>query len=332
MNIFQTIGSVTNRNEPFHSQFLADALEESLNGDRSFFDAVWNLAAAPGWKPPDRAVVTTEEVVEKGQIDICVRTENPYQRILGIEVKVSDASAHFGQLERYREGLKNRFPRHDIQISYLTPFNSERAGDAAESLRTVQVFEEFVKVSPAANHLSWLDVAEIPWDGGELWEQHQRYVCNRISSTMRLEARSARNRQLANFFGDEPTERFRDALWDIGIQIDAGRTDINLYEFGDGLSFAKSLVKAIMILLDSDDISHRASRSDRFTDELRQSFLDSPHREVHRELFSLSDLLSHVWIKGDANYGVRTAHKKHPGGVSIVTSNGPDRLFVGALR
>ena len=45
MNIFETIERVSGTYEPYHSRFLADALEDSLGGDRSLFDAVWRLAA-----------------------------------------------------------------------------------------------------------------------------------------------------------------------------------------------------------------------------------------------------------------------------------------------
>ena len=40
-----------------------------------------------------------------------------------------------------------------------------------------------------------------------------------------------------------------------------------------------------------------------------------------------------VWIKGEGNYGVRVAHKKHKtSGVSLVTSVGPGMLKIDEPR
>ncbi len=61
MNIFETIGKVTRGIEQYHSQFLVDALVDSLNGDRSLFDSVWRLAASPDWEVPEHAEVRPEE-------------------------------------------------------------------------------------------------------------------------------------------------------------------------------------------------------------------------------------------------------------------------------
>ena len=54
LNVFTTIHKATHRIEPFHSQFLADALDDSIRGDQSLFDAVWRLAAPSGWELPGR--------------------------------------------------------------------------------------------------------------------------------------------------------------------------------------------------------------------------------------------------------------------------------------
>ena len=52
LNIFVTICRTTRRIEPFHSQFLTDALNESVSNDRTLFDRVWELATPKGWKAP----------------------------------------------------------------------------------------------------------------------------------------------------------------------------------------------------------------------------------------------------------------------------------------
>ena len=333
MNIFETISAVNRRSEPFHSQFLVDALDDSLKGDRTLFDAIWKLAAPAEWEIPECAISLAEEVVERGRVDICLRSDKSSKRVVGIEVKTSETSAEPGQLKRYLVGLKEKYPGHDVQVSYLTPFNRDRACSAAGQLRTVQMFEEFRNTSPDARHLSWLDVADIDCGGGVLWEQHRSYVRQHISPKSRLVVRPRLKRGLACFFGQEAAEGFRDALWNLSIELNDGCTVVNLSDFRDDLpSFARAFVKALAILLDSDNVSHNARRADNFSADLRRRFLDSEYREVHVALFGLSNLYSNVWIKGDRNYGVRTARKRRPKSVSILRSNDPERLEVGHLR
>ena len=332
MNIFETIAKVSSRSEPYHSRFLVDALNDSLGGgDRSLFEGVWKLAA-PNWKVPDKALISAEEDTGDGRIDIYIRCDHPHRIIVGIEVKTIESSAEHGQLERYQEGLKTKNPEYEICVSYLTPFNRERAGDKADALKTVRVFEEFHKKCRHARHLSWLDVAGISWDGNELWKQHQEYVREHISSCERLK-NPVLNRGLAEFFGEERVECLRNALVELGISLGDGPIDIDLSMFSKDLpSFAKSLASAFEILLDYEDISHNANKRDKLADELRRPFLASPYREVHATLFALSKRYSHVWIQGDKDYGVRTAHKRHTSGVSLLRSRDHDHLEVGARR
>ena len=333
VNIFETIRRVTSGYEQYHSQFLADALAESLSGDRSLFEEVWKITAPSDWEIPNHAEVTSEEVVERGQVDICVRCVAPKERILGIEIKTVDASAHPGQLEKYLDGLKKKYPQAEIQIAYLTPFNRERAGDTADRLRTVRVFEEFLGVFPNARHVSWLDIADIPWDGNDLWKQHQAFVFERISPKEKLAVSHDYNRGLAVFFGQEPTERFWDAMAVLGIYAGENGAEVDLAEHNRDIpSFAKELVQAFEILIDSDNVSRNAVRSDKFPEELRQPFLNSPYHEVHASLFDLSRLFDFVWAQGQRDYGVRVAHKNHSSGVSLFRSNGPARIVLGERR
>lgn len=334
MNIFETIGKVTSRIERFHSQFLADALTDSLNGDRSLFEAVWKLAVPPEWEIPTRAEVSSEEVVGHGQrIDICIHSISPQNQVVGIEVKTDDASTTDGQLVRYFDGLERRFPKSGIQIAYLTPFNRERAGSAAGRLSTVREFEKFATRLPQARHVSWLDVADVPWDGNALWKQHQAYVLERISPLAKLQVRTERNRELAVFFGEELVQRFWEelAVWE--IYAGANGADINLANFGDDLpSFAGSLVRALEILLDSDNVLRNTTpKPDKFRGKLRRPFLASPYHQVHRVLFGLAEAHPYVWIQGEGDYGVRTAHKNHPS-VSLLRSKDVDHLLVGQRR
>lgn len=333
MNIFETIRKVTSGYEQYHSQFLADALAESINGDHSLFERVWELSAPSEWEIPDHADITAEELVERGQVDICIRCIAPKDWVLGIEVKTVDTSARPGQLEKYLDGLEKKYPQSEIQIAYLTPFNRERAGEAADRLRTIRVFEEFLKVFPNARHVSWLDIAEIPWDGNDLWRQHQAFVFERISPKEKLVVSYDYNRGLAVFFGEEPTEQFWNAMAVLGIYPGENGAEVDLVEHNrDMPSFARELVHAFEILIDSDNVSRNAVRSDKFPEELRQPFLNSPYRQVHVALFGLSQLFAFVWAQGQSDYGVRVAHKNHSSGVSLFRSNGSARIVIGERR
>lgn len=332
MNIFETIENVTSRTEPYHSRFLADALNHSLKGDRSLFDAIWKLAVPQDWAIPDYAIVTAEKDLKDGRrIDIFIRCDSPQQCVVGIEVKTVEASADIAQLQKYLDDLKNNYSGYSIHIVYLTPFNRDRAGDVADRLQTVHVFEQFAQVFPDARHLSWLDLAEIPWDGNAVWRQHQEYVCKEISKPSKLK-NPVLNRDLAYFFGGEAAERFRDRLSDLEIKLGEGDTEINLSEFKDVPLFATKLVNAFVILLDASEVSRNANKADRFPDKLRRPFLDSQFHEVHAALFSLSERFRYVWVEGESNYGVRTAYKNRSRGVSLVRSVGQDRLLVRQRR
>ena len=105
INIFDVIGKTTRRIEPFHSEFLAEALRVSATGNRSLFDAVWKLAAPEGWDVPHEPRIESEKRLEDGKrIDICIFDQSQ-GRLVGIEVKTTKASAETGQLEAYLRGL-----------------------------------------------------------------------------------------------------------------------------------------------------------------------------------------------------------------------------------
>ena len=98
INIFETLGRTTSRHEVFHTQYLADALTISLEGDRSLFDQVWQLVAPVEWDVPEDATVVSEKVLHGGRrIDLLI-ADPKYCRVVGVEVKTVDTSAQLGQL------------------------------------------------------------------------------------------------------------------------------------------------------------------------------------------------------------------------------------------
>ena len=339
MNIFESIEGVTRRIEPFHSQFLADALKASIDGDRSLFNGVWQLTASKDWAPPENPDISAEEVVPgQGRIDLAIKSDSPEPRIVGIEVKTTDSSATPGQLERYRNGLAEKFPDHEIAIAYLTPFNRKRAQDKANDLPTVKEFDDFCKIhptpTPTARHVSWLDIAAIPWNGNELWRQHQLYVYQHISSHDKLHRSAARDRDrtLDNFFGGNAVDAFWKALSELGIESSNGGAVIELAQFDGVPDFANNLAQAFQIIItEGDEVSRNTNRGGNFSADLRRPFLDSPHRKVHEALFALSNH-SYVWVQGDRDYGIRVAHIEHTSGVSLVRSRGAERLEIVGQR
>lgn len=336
VNIFEVIGKTTSQIEPFHSRFLAEALQVSAKGNRSLFDAVWKLAAPDDWAVPLKPEINSEELLEGGKrIDICI-LDKARNRLLGIEVKTTKASAQGGQLESYLEGLCKKYDcdrndRDRIAIAYLTPFNSRRAGDNADSLPTVKLFHEFSRNFANARHISWLDIAEIPWDGNALWRQHQAFVYQEISNYGSLNSFVSRNRGFDDFFSEAAVEAF----WSI-LPVEGDRTstagvtiDVESIYRND----PRLLVEAFKVLIrDEENVSESVSKSDDFSDEAKQRFLESKYGEIHSALFSLSSH-SHVWLAGKQDYGLRVAHKRHrSSGVSLVRSKGTRHLLIGQSR
>ena len=343
VDIFRTIRNTTRRIEPFHSQFLGDALRASLKGERALFDRVWALCAPVDWEPARSASIRNEWALDGGQrIDLLIRDKDT-GRVLGIEVKTSRASARAGQLEGYLQGLLNqRFREEDIAIAYLTPFNRDRAekaiADKAGLLPTVRVFEEFAGSFERARHVSWLDVAEIEWDGREIWRQHRSYVREQMACAKGLEVWLKRNRGLDAFFSVEAVEEFWNELSPlIGDERSGGGGLIDLELFANAgdeevAEAVEVLARALTILIREDESVASQRRADRFGESLRRPFLDSRCRAFHEILFGLPARFGPVWVQGEKNYAVRVAHRSHSSGISLVTSDGPGRLAVGGRR
>ncbi len=335
MNIFETIEGATSRIEPFHSRFLADALEMSAKMDRPFFEKVWNQIAPSGWEVPEHPEILAEVPLGTGSIDILIRTDDRYDRIVGIEVKTKEESATVGQLNRYKEGLEDKYPEAELAMTYLTPFNEKCAeqevgGNAAKLLPTVMEFRKFCQEFCRARHVSWLDLADICWVNNLLWEQHREYVREHISTLSLLNVK--RNRTLEDFLGQAPTARFREGLADLGIEgCHAGEdVNINLKDFNDGSqSLTVGLVEVLEILISKgEEVSRNlpTPREDAFKN--RHEYLQSSFSDIHGALFRLADRYGYVWIEGKKDYGVRVAHDDYRGGVSLIRSVGIKALRV----
>ena len=339
LNIFGSIERATRRIEPFHSQFLTDALNESLSNDRTLFDRVWKLATPKGWKAPKKPCVKSEySFCESGggqRIDICI-VDGVANRVVGIEVKTSAGSVKEGQLEGYLKRFTEKYSPDRIAMAYLTPFNRERVNrlraDAdARALSSVREFEEFAGRFPDARHLSWLDIADIEWQGGDSWRQHQECVRNYVAPESRLDTMISRDRSLDEFFGESAAEEFWDELGRAGVDVQAKeegvRIDLEKFK-GDPQALTRALE---ILILRGEDVSG-TKKVDKFPSELRRPFLDSDHRAFHSALFDLSKRFDKVWPQGEKDYGLRVAHKNHASGVSLIRSKGARCLETGKPR
>lgn len=343
VDIFRTIQKTTSKIEPFHSQFLGDALRESVEGERSLFDRVWGLCAPQEWTLPRNPEILNERALEGGQrIDLLIRDRDT-GRVLGIEVKTSRASPRAGQLQDYLRGLLNQGVRlEDIAMAYLTPFNRERAekaiGEKAGLLPAVRVFEAFADGFERARHVSWLDVADIEWDGRAIWSQHRRYVRERMASAKGLKVWRKRNRALDAFFSVEAVEAFWNELSPLLEDAPDGAGGVIDLEsiVNEGEEAVRDAVdrleRALIGLIREAKSVASQRRSDRFDESLRQPFLESRCRAFHEMLFGLAARFGPVWIQGEKDYGVRVAHRGHSSGISLVTSDGPGRLSMGGPK
>ena len=334
MNIFETIGKVTTRLERFHSQYLADALKESLQCDRRLFNGVWDLVTPADWDLPELSKdvkVSTEVDLDGGRIDILIHSSAPHDRVVGIEVKTAEDSTEQGQLTRYLSGLEGKFPGSQIQVAYLTPFNRKEGGDDARPLPSVIEFKRLQKDCAGARHVSWLEIADINWNRDDLWKQHGAYVREHISSNELRKSGVAQDRDLALLFGPAAAESFWERLCTLEIVHDGNRAHIYLREQSNLDDVAKILIGALEILISSKR-AVRWEHGNIFRNKLRRKFLTSDYRVVHEALFELGRRYDWVWIEGKNDYGVRTRHRDHSSGVSLVTSNGPDRLFFVRVR
>ena len=238
-----------------------------------------------------------------------------------------------GQLEAYLDGLRAEYDKDDenlIAIAYLTPFNRERAGDDADCLPTVKIFDKFSGKFGNARHISWLDIADIAWDSNELWNQHRAYVHQKIANHEKLKSFVSRDRSFDTFFSERAVEDFWGALPIEGGKRPNNGVIIKLDNFRhDPASLSQALESLIM---DEESVDEGAKKNDEFSEELQQRFLDSKHCNIHRAIFGLCTKHQHVWLSGKKDYGLRVAHRRHGGGVSLLRSKGEQCLLLGQPR
>lgn len=307
MNIFRTIRKTTRQIEPFHSQFFADALFASFNGDQELIRGFLALAVD---RDPDKPLpkvlnIDAETAVDSGRIDITIGDPESGS-IIGIEIKTSEASSTKGQLSRYQSGLESCNPDTVVRIVYLTPFNRAYSPDRAS--RSIAEFESFSSTHPEARHLSWLQVSSLEWeDGGDLWTQHQDYVREVICVD-----RQSSKRQLDSLFCPQSVIEF----WS---ELDAAAPE----HFDGEVRFSQvidteRLVGAFRILVESSEPNNSRIYKNMIDDQLRIEYERSNFGSIHTKIFALTRV-RWAWVDGIKRYGLRVPHADHSSGVSLCT-------------
>jgi len=308
MNIFQTIGQTTRRIEPFHSQFFADVLKESFEGDQELFRGFWSLVMdRPSSDPlPTKVKIEAEKFVGSGRVDITIYDEAA-GLIIGIEVKTTEASSTKGQLSRYQRDLESMCRDTDVRMVYLTPFNKSFSPDRAT--RSIREFQSLLDERPNTRHLSWLQIADIDWSaGGDLWSQHRSYIRDVICVD-----RPSNKRQLDKLFDAQSVMEFWKEL-DVAVPTHDG----GLIEFSEVID-QERLVHAFGILVDASEPDNSRSYRNKISDQLRTEYLGSEYSQIHAGLFDLTQT-RWAWVDGKQQYGLRVPHIAHKSsGVSLCT-------------
>ena len=203
--------------------------------------------------------------------------------------------------------------------------------DLACLLPTVRVFEAFLSEFPTARHVSWLDVADLKWEGGDLWKEYRVHIREDMARLALLERIVARDRRFDEFFGVDVAVAFWAELLKGNERVTSGGVVIDLESFGRERD-PDELVRAFTILIDRGEGVVPTARQRPCTEGLREKFLQSSHRAIHKALFDLADRLDNVWLEGGRNYGLRVAHRCKHGSVSLVRSRGTGQLLIGQPR
>jgi len=308
MNIFQTISQVTKRIEPFHSQFFANALNESFEDDQELFREFWSLIMDQRTSKllPANLKIESEKSVESGRIDVTIYDAEA-GLIVGIEVKTTEASSTKGQLLRYQRDLEAKYPETEVRMAYLTPFNESFSPDRAT--RSIREFQSLLCERRNTRHLSWLQIADIAWKGGgDLWKQHQSYIRDVICIE-----RPSNKRQLDKLFDAQSVTDFWKEL-----EIAAPAQDGGIIDFSEVVD-QERLVHAFGILVEASEPDNSRSYGNKITDQLRTKYLSSEYGQIHAGLFDLTQT-RWAWVAGTQRYGLRVPHDDHKSsGVSLCT-------------
>jgi len=325
--LFDVIGSVTSRTEPFHSQALAWFFDESPELTARFVAAFVpeSFRRQHGLGESGRPKVRPEDPLATGErVDVSLIYDHA---LVGIEVKTVDGSSTPGQLERYWQGLSQKYPGTPLFVVYLTPFSPSNVppGVPAERLHAVAEFGRFEAAHPGCGcHINWQQVVAL-YDGcaaevrlGPTLQQHREYI-ERVVCDGKSMSRVDNARKLGLFLGQEAVQQFFQRLESSGVPIEEAATCYRITLDG-AAGEATAVVDALRALLDSEEADrHRRKKDALGRASLRDEFVRGAHGAFFAALFTEVDARPYAWLQGSSDLGVRVAHRNHPGGVSVCT-------------
>lgn len=342
-NIFDIIGKVTCRIEPFHSELLTVILRDNKVFFKSFITHIFRFSkndASISFIESDSIKVLSEDsFFDYKRIDIIIKEPNT-KNIIGIEVKTSDSSVRNNQLMEYYDKMVEKYPDYRVFLVFLTPFNTKNLPKeiVPRQIAAINEFTIFQNLYPNSIHVNWDEVvnfykADSEFDTSIL-KIHYSYIKSKITNQSRLITRISnveRNRGLAIFFGDECLDSFYEYITNNEIVFSERENEL-YFEISKNGNNHSELFNALKILIESDKLNKKAIKQNKISDELKQRYENGTNGDFFKQLFEFINGYPYLWMEGQRKIGVRVSHSLHPSsGVSIVTLNN-DSLIIRKKR
>ncbi|WP_297085789.1 PD-(D/E)XK nuclease family protein [uncultured Draconibacterium sp.] len=329
-NIFKIIEKVTSRIEPFHSEFLADALRKNsslLVGLLHLIQNQTRINLSDLINANQFEVISEDSFDDNKRIDIVILSPAS-KDIVGIEVKTTDSSVRDNQLNEYYAKLTNKYPGKRIIFVFLTPYNIDNLPEEINpsNIKAIKEFSYYASNHTNSVHLNWDQVISLYQDldnyAGSIFESHHDFIQKRVTNTAKLISRLSnleRNRGLADFFGEECVETFLEKIMDSNITYQENESNIT-FPIPNNTTAIGNLLSLFSILIESDNLKKTVKRQDRVEKALILSYENSSHGDFFISFFDLIHSYKYLWIEGKGNLGIRAAHESHPSsGVSLFT-------------
>lgn len=343
-NVFEVIKNVTNRIEPFHSEFLATCLSVDKTFREDFLHAFLpeTLSKQLIESSEESALdIRSEYRLGSDQFIDVVIFDDTHKQIIGIEVKTTDTSVTFGQLLAYNNALKEdeERPNYSVYMIYLTPYNEKSIpdnilGDERKLMASEKEFKEFNDKSKDAIHINWKEVVDLyPTQGSNaaLYQQHKAYVNAVISNDAKLMVKlkaMTRNRELAKFIGGDTVTDLETLMGEVNFSELESKYTFSLV--ADKHNNYRNLKDLVDILCASEKLnqSPRNAKANEVDAALMANYAQSEHKIFFEYLFEKVNKAPYLWLEGKGNLGLRAVHSDYPSsGVSLLTIS-PDAIEI----
>jgi hypothetical protein len=332
INVFELIGNVTRRIEPFHSEFLTVALRDNHLFRNRFLNLILSEQdrdILDYYLTSDRLEVRSEDILsENNRIDVVVK-EVKSKHIIGVEVKTTDSSVSNNQLHDYYEKMIEKYPGYNICIVFLTPFNKSNLPEEVTSsqIHAILEFDNFHVGIKNSIHINWDEVVDL-YDKSDSIENsvfvnHYRYIKEEITDAARLKKRMIdieRNRGLVEFFGESCVEDFYEKI-SSGNFIYTEDDQMIYFNIDDNINNVDSLLSAFTILMESGKLKKLSRKKNKVEEELLEAYESGTNGDFFKQFFSIVNSYKYLWLQGKGRIGVRATHDSYSSGVSVFTLN-----------